>query len=348
MSPSSLIFVAVIVIWAFYLVVHVARRREHMATARSVDRFSAQMRVLERRAVRLDPPAPSSVRVSSASMARRRPLVAQATTEQVFAGAVSEKPVLQASVLADPSGREAAEKAAAVTADFFVDEPRRQRSWTARIQRPEVGGRLARGIRGAALLSAVAVLLVVAVLALVGVVPAWTLLAPAALLVAVMCWLRAAVRAQSAKRRREAAAMHRRRERAAMAAREEALEARPSAAAMPVAQELVAPREDVVPERQPAEIAAPEAGSARRLDPFEIAAQAHDALSVKPQAQKVVDPLLEDRAWSPTPVPPPTYTLKARADRPMPAPLNVPVPIEIDEDDIAWDDQRQQPRVVSA
>ena len=49
-DPSSLIFVVIIGIWAVYLVQHWVRRREQLATSRSVDRFSAAMRVLERRA----------------------------------------------------------------------------------------------------------------------------------------------------------------------------------------------------------------------------------------------------------------------------------------------------------
>ena len=77
-SPSSLIFIAVIAIWATYLVVHVARHREQLATARSVDRFSGQMRVLQRRTAR-EATRPDSIRVSSASMARTRPLRATAT-----------------------------------------------------------------------------------------------------------------------------------------------------------------------------------------------------------------------------------------------------------------------------
>ena len=48
-QPSSLIFLVLIAIWAAYLLQHWVRRREHLATARSVDRFSDAMRVLERR-----------------------------------------------------------------------------------------------------------------------------------------------------------------------------------------------------------------------------------------------------------------------------------------------------------
>ncbi|MFK5633335.1 MULTISPECIES: hypothetical protein [unclassified Ornithinimicrobium] len=61
---SSLIFVVILAVWAVYLVQHWIRRREHLATARSVDRFSESMRVLERRRTLQRPqiapaPAPS-------------------------------------------------------------------------------------------------------------------------------------------------------------------------------------------------------------------------------------------------------------------------------------------------
>lgn len=49
MPFSSLIFLVIIAIWAAYLIQHWIRRRDHVATARSVDRFSEAMRVLERR-----------------------------------------------------------------------------------------------------------------------------------------------------------------------------------------------------------------------------------------------------------------------------------------------------------
>jgi hypothetical protein len=48
-QPSSLIFLVIVAIWVAYLIQHWVRRREHLATARSVDRFSEAMRVLERR-----------------------------------------------------------------------------------------------------------------------------------------------------------------------------------------------------------------------------------------------------------------------------------------------------------
>lgn len=70
MPPSSLIFVVILAVWAAYLMQHWVRRRDHIATARSVDRFSEAMRVLERRqrAPRSDSrsPAPRSYAVSPA------------------------------------------------------------------------------------------------------------------------------------------------------------------------------------------------------------------------------------------------------------------------------------------
>lgn len=47
--PNSLIFAVILAVWAAYLIQHWIRRRDHVATAKSVDRFSEAMRVLERR-----------------------------------------------------------------------------------------------------------------------------------------------------------------------------------------------------------------------------------------------------------------------------------------------------------
>ncbi|WP_460461545.1 hypothetical protein [Angustibacter peucedani] len=90
MDPSSLIFVVIVAIWAAYLLGHWVRRRDQVATARSVDRFSDAMRVLERRpAVRTVPlsrpnprsyvvapaqrPAPSVVVKRAAAVVRPEP-----------------------------------------------------------------------------------------------------------------------------------------------------------------------------------------------------------------------------------------------------------------------------------
>lgn len=49
MRASSLFFVVIIAVWLMYMGQHWVRRREDLTTARSVDRFSDAMRMLERR-----------------------------------------------------------------------------------------------------------------------------------------------------------------------------------------------------------------------------------------------------------------------------------------------------------
>lgn len=63
-QPSSLIFLVIVAIWVAYLIQHWVRRREHLATARSVDKFSEAMRVLERRN-----PLPTTALAEAASSA---------------------------------------------------------------------------------------------------------------------------------------------------------------------------------------------------------------------------------------------------------------------------------------
>lgn len=81
-QPSSLVFLVLIAIWAAYLLQHWVRRREHLATARSVDRFSDAMRVLERRTVLpeldLSAPRPRSYAVSPARPSRPEVVVKRA------------------------------------------------------------------------------------------------------------------------------------------------------------------------------------------------------------------------------------------------------------------------------
>lgn len=89
MSPSSLIFVIVVAVWAVYLTLHVIRRREHLATARNVDRFSGHMRVLQRRAVRNAPRTRLKSSVNLVRAAERR--VTDVLTQRVD-GAAQQAP----------------------------------------------------------------------------------------------------------------------------------------------------------------------------------------------------------------------------------------------------------------
>ena len=98
---GSLIFVIVVAIWAAYLLQHWVRRQENSAAARSVDRFSKAMRVLERppavsepepttspshigSPVRVIRPAVDVQRAMPAGDSRRSPLVARTSTEAVL------------------------------------------------------------------------------------------------------------------------------------------------------------------------------------------------------------------------------------------------------------------------
>ncbi|MDN5718457.1 MAG: hypothetical protein L0G89_14615 [Janibacter sp.] len=72
MQPSSLIFVLVVAIWAVYLLQYWIKRRDHLSTVRSVDRFSAAMRVLDDHRLRREiaEPTPRSYSVAPARAAR--------------------------------------------------------------------------------------------------------------------------------------------------------------------------------------------------------------------------------------------------------------------------------------
>lgn len=80
--PNSLIFVVILAVWAAYLIQHWIRRRDHVATAKSVDRFSEAMRVLERRQsmprADISPARPRSYAVSPARPAHPDVLVKRA------------------------------------------------------------------------------------------------------------------------------------------------------------------------------------------------------------------------------------------------------------------------------
>ncbi|HEU5241524.1 MAG TPA: hypothetical protein VFU25_05880, partial [Ornithinibacter sp.] len=81
-SPSSLIFLVLLGVWAAYFVQYWVRRRDHLATARSVEQFSKAMRVLERREALprtdLSEPAPRSYAVHPARANRPQVLVKRA------------------------------------------------------------------------------------------------------------------------------------------------------------------------------------------------------------------------------------------------------------------------------
>ena len=170
MQPSSLIFLVIIAIWAAYLLQHWIRRREHLVTARSIDRFSEAMRVLERRTAlseaTMSAPSPRSYAVSPARPSRPEVVVKRA---QPSVAATSPREA----VAPMPSGRA-----------FQAS-----------------GGLSGRRLRGLSLLASLALLVAVTPLALLGAVPGVSVLLAVAVLVLDLAWLRRAAQVDRAGRR---------------------------------------------------------------------------------------------------------------------------------------------------
>ena len=169
-QPSSLIFLVLIAIWAAYLLQHWVRRREHLATARSVDRFSDAMRVLERRSplpnFDLSVPRPRSYAIGPARHSRPEVVVKRAH----FVPAAPEAA--------------ASEIAVRPTRVFRV-----------------LAGVSARRVRGLSLLASLVLVLVASPLAAISVLPWWSVLVTVAALMFDVAWLRRAAVFQQATRR---------------------------------------------------------------------------------------------------------------------------------------------------
>ncbi|MEO7069162.1 MAG: hypothetical protein ABI131_01565, partial [Nostocoides sp.] len=179
MAPNGLIFLVVVAIWAAYLVQYWIRRREHLATARSMDRFSESMRVLARRSPlpksSLETPAPRSYAVSPARSMRPQVLVKRA--------GVTASTSLMASHPAGSSDSASPGRS-----------PRPAGSGRATDDMPSTA--VPRRVRGLVLLAQLGVFLVVTVLAVVGAVVWW---APFLAVLAIGCavvWVGRGVRAQ--------------------------------------------------------------------------------------------------------------------------------------------------------
>ncbi|HEY7718012.1 MAG TPA: hypothetical protein VH915_04580 [Pedococcus sp.] len=294
MPPSSLIFLVIIAIWAAYFLQHWVRRREHLATARSVDRFSESMRVLERRSplpeANLSTPQPRSYAVSPARPARPEVLVKRA------APLAPEAPA--ETVLSAPG---AAHGRPAVRSD--------------------------RRVRGLALLGAVAALLVVVPLVALGVVAWPVVLAPVAATAGVLVWLRRSAETERAARRATTPARttdvpaQREQTRVSRATDVHASHPAPArdadgAGDGHVGGEAGEALYDIqAVEREAAQPAAVAAVASRPAGP----------------AVPLVDEDDIPLTWDPVPVPRPTYTMKAMAQRPAPAPVGQGVPPELAE-----------------
>ncbi len=179
-NPSSLIFVAIVLVWAGWLLQHQIRRRQVLATVRTVDMFSDAIRVLERR---------TPVTVSTASAPRT----------SLRAGSVLHAepaaPVVVAPTHPAPSSLPASSaKEVAMTADS---------SWADKL-RPVLGASrrvlAERRTRGIAFLVAVALLPLCLLLSAVGAISWLSIVASLMLIGAVVLWLRAAAVAERKQR----------------------------------------------------------------------------------------------------------------------------------------------------
>lgn len=276
MPPSSLIFVVILAVWAAYLVQHWVKRRDHIATARSVDRFSEAMRVLERRQrmpqADLSRPVPRSYAVSPARPAAPDVMVKRAA------------PVPRPAAVAGPRARPARHTGSVRLP--AVRPAAVRRSWS---PVADVRG------RAATLLAAVMVMVLGVVLGVSGLTPLWTAAAGTAVLAGAVIWLRRAAKASvrhsggpavPAGSPRTEPAGTRRTETAGSgvvprAAATPSITSRASTAVYDI---------DVVEARRPPGAAADSDGGA-------VPAPVIDAPGT----------------WRPVPVPPPTYTLKAKA-----------------------------------
>ncbi|CAN7321499.1 hypothetical protein [Knoellia sp. LjRoot47] len=351
MQPSSLIFLVIIGIWAAYFVQYWVRRREHLATIRSVDAFSETMRVLQLRA-----PLPS---VDGGSQAPRTYAVspARAMRPQVTVKRAEASTMLREDV--SPTS------ASAPTAPM----PERRRPISTREVEPEVATmRPSRATRGIVLVVGLLGTVVFGLLAALGVLVVWSPLVPLAMAAAGFAWLRAGVRAEIEARhdaRREAQRMARR-----STSSRRTVDAVAAPMARTVVSEPVMTHELDAESEVDTESEITQPGVAERSSsavPFDVSAQAETVEAAAAQAAVEAQPVVErpaaqqpvaERAvehevalpevdeddipltWDPRPVPRPTYTMKAKApERPAMAPQ---AEVEREDEHTAYDDVPQR------
>ena len=309
-QPSSLIFLVIIGIWAAYFVQYWVRRREHLATIRSVHAFSETMRVLERRApVMMVDHGGQAPRTSALSPARAtRP---QVTVKR--AQAHVSAPVVSASRIAS-----------AQTAAPLAPGPRAMRP--------------GRATRGVVVLVGLAGMVVFGLLSVLSVLVWWSFIVPLAMAAVGFVWLRAGVRAEI-KAQRAA----RGRARRAAASTAAPLARRAVTAAASRAPDVAPQPAHTEPVHAEPVYVEPVYVEALGAAPFDVSAEtiagasgAEAAGEQQPGAQQpgkqtplvaqheVALPELDEDdiplTWDPRPVPRPTYTMKARAaERPAPA-----------------------------
>ena len=346
-SPSSLIFLVLLGVWAAYFVQYWVRRRDHVSTARSVEQFSEAMRVLERRdtlpGTDLSEAAPPSYAVHPGRSAWPQVLVKRAVAAEPGAVGVTERVTERLDAVAPVA-------ASASRPSPAPSHPRPARRPAA----ASTGGRRvrpSRRVRGLLLLAAFAELVLIVALVAFSLLPLWAL-APALLAVAAaFLFVRSGVRAEQAlvrAHRRRQADLARRRAGAPVTPRAPGVRRSPAPAAS--ARPAVTEVAEVVAPTPAAEVF----DDATLAEPALVGA---DSPVVEPvaaqvaapaeQAYDVMVPIVDDDdiplTWDPVPVPRPTYTMKAKAQRPEVSPAAVtpdPAPVERESDESGYDERR--------
>lgn len=294
-NPSSLIFVAIVLLWAGWLLQHQIRRRQLLLTARNVETFSEAMRVLERR-------APLAMTTSSSDV----------------------RPSLRAgAMLRDEHGERAEFTPAAAPAADEMNEVAMKGDSSSSINVGELLERVrrvsrTRRTRGIALLVAAGLFPITLIAVVAGVVAPFALLGSLMLIAAVVLWLRAETvaeakraghtapaRPQVGRPRSAAEATPRQRvghvstgrDRVVLDGQRPVVQATVVQAPTPVIVQNDVPFDGdpapVMPERTELPIGTVESG-----------APAAEARTAQPA---------NDGTWSPMQVPRPTYTMKAKA-----------------------------------
>lgn len=296
MDPSSLIFVVIVGIWAVYLLQHWVRRREQLATSRSIDRFSEAMRVLERRA-----PIPVALPTS-----QNRPYVVAPTSARSLGSgptegspevAMKQAPIPRNDRPAAAGGLAGRPPSGHVRPPAASAGPRAARAPRRRTHR----------VRALILLTLVVATPACWAAHTWGTLLLWPTLMVSALLVLDLLFVRAVARRAASRRRMAVRRAHRQRIAAAPQPKTfPSSSARPVRRTTPAASSVSTTAATAVAERS--EVAV-------------VAASVHSQ-------DAITEVIVLEGAWEPVAVPPPTYTMKPKADRPAGA----QVTLEADSD----------------
>jgi len=315
-QPSSLIFVVIVGIWAAFFIQYWVRRREHIATARSVDAFTSTMRVLEVR-----DPLPQvevSDRPRSYAVSPVRPARPQVTVKRAEAMLSVRDLQGRAQQAASTEWRSAGGRTAPRVERSedapASSEPRSHPGW-----RGILFWRPSRAAFGMALAIGFVATLSYAVLAVTGVLVAWSPAIPAALTVIGFLGVRADVRAGLDSRLHPAdvggsagvgvalAGGARPRDRATVDEARGVI----GLGSATVNEEVVVPEARLDPREQVFDVSAATAS----MTPDAPAPAGTSPAAAAGRRAAPVDDDDMPLTWDPVPVPRPTYTMKAKATR---------------------------------